>query len=80
MAIGIVRLPLIVSFENAIKMQIVPDWSALIDGFKVRASSIPASHSEMCKYKSTNTPGYQRTSGYIMNLVDLAAAKNSPGV
>ncbi|CAG8958690.1 hypothetical protein HYFRA_00011532 [Hymenoscyphus fraxineus] len=40
-------------------------------------NSIPANHSEMCKYKDAITIGYQRTSGYIMNLVDISAARVS---
>lgn len=78
MEIGIVSL-LILILITQLKLQIVPEWSASIDGFKVKSGSIPANHSEMCKYKDVNTPGYQRTSGHIIDFVEAAAERMSSG-
>lgn len=52
--------------------QIVPERSACIDGFRVKTASIPKDHSEMCKYSDRKDIGYQRTSDYILDLLDKA--------
>ncbi|KAF4626223.1 hypothetical protein G7Y89_g11938 [Cudoniella acicularis] len=56
---------------------IVPEWSACIDGFQVKTGSIPANHMQMCKYENSDSIGYQRTSGHIINLVDAIAEKEA---
>lgn len=38
----------------------------------MKTASIPKDHSEMCKYSDRNDIGYQRTSGYILDLFDKA--------
>jgi len=55
----------------------VPERSACIDGFRVKTASIPKNHSDMCKFENRNEIGYQRTSDYILNLLDKAQEKKA---
>jgi hypothetical protein len=58
-------------------LKIVPERSACIDGFRVKTASIPKNHSDMCKYENRNEIGYQRTSDYILDLLDKAQDKKA---
>ncbi|PMD40433.1 hypothetical protein L207DRAFT_633459 [Hyaloscypha variabilis F] len=57
---------------------IVPQHSACIDGFLVQTGSIPANHSDMCKFETEDDIGYQRTSGFIISLVKATKPKAEP--
>ena len=41
-------------------LQVVPKDSAIVDGREVEQIGIPATHVEMCKFKSPQDIGYRR--------------------
>ncbi|KAH0542624.1 hypothetical protein FGG08_003032 [Glutinoglossum americanum] len=71
--------PVVVRCQNAVYLfvltakQMVPEYSASIDGFLVRTSSVPANHMDMCKFTDSKDIGYQRVSGHIVSFVRMAA-------
>jgi protein SERAC1 len=50
--------------------QVVPMPSACMDGFNVKTAGIPKNHREMCRFTDPSEIGYQRTSDYIISLVE----------
>ncbi|KAK7954712.1 SERAC1 protein [Apiospora saccharicola] len=50
-------------------IQIVPQWSAVIDGFNVREQPVPANHMEMCKFATRDDVGYKRVIRLIKHVV-----------
>jgi len=43
-----------------------------MDGFKVQVASIDANHMDICKFADSDDVGYERTSGFIGEMVELA--------
>ncbi|KAK8047458.1 hypothetical protein PG996_015522 [Apiospora saccharicola] len=48
---------------------IVPQWSAVIDGFNVREQPVPANHMDMCKFATRDDVGYKRVIRLIKHVV-----------
>jgi hypothetical protein len=59
-------------------MQIVPEFSACFDGFRVKTASIRADHMDMCKFDSANDDGYKRSAWYISDFVTDATIGKAP--
>ena len=49
--------------------QVVPEWSATIDGFNVKYQQVPLNHMDMCKFASREEIGYRRTVFLINNIL-----------
>ena len=61
--------------------QIVPEDSAVLDGFGVKKISVPANHTDMCKFSNSQDAGYRRISDQIMAYIgdmDGLDASSSP--
>ncbi len=70
--IGLVRLQIMAPTVLTCG-QIVPEFSASIDGFSVKTSSVPANHMGMSKFADQSDIGYKRVSGHIISFIRQAA-------
>jgi hypothetical protein len=51
------------------RWQVVPEWSATIDGFNVRCQPIPANHIDMCRFANREEVGYKRVVFLLNNIL-----------
>lgn len=58
---------------------IVPEYSASIDGFNVKTSTIPANYMDMCKFDNPGDIGYRRISGHILTFTQQATKEVAQG-
>ncbi|KAK8135634.1 hypothetical protein PG984_003574 [Apiospora sp. TS-2023a] len=50
---------------------VVPQWSAVIDGFNIRQQPIPANHMDMCRFATRDEIGYKRLAHRIKKVTSL---------
>jgi len=49
----------------------VPEWSANMDGFRVKSEQIPnKDHKRISKFSNKSEPGYEITSYYICTCIE----------
>lgn len=48
-----------------------------MDGFHIKDCPVPANHSEMCKFKTSNEVGYKRASAYIKGVMKSSMSKST---
>jgi hypothetical protein len=51
------------------RRQVVPEWSATIDGFNVKYQQVPANHMDMCKFANREEVGYKRVVFLLNNIL-----------
>ncbi len=51
------------------RRQVVPEWSATIDGFNVKYQHVPANHMDMCKFANREEVGYKRVVFLLNNIL-----------
>ncbi len=51
------------------RRQVVPEWSATIDGFNVKFQQVPANHMNMCKFANREEIGYKRVVFLLNNIL-----------
>jgi hypothetical protein len=58
--------------------QVVPEESAVFEGFNVKKISVPADHSNMCKFSDSQDAGYRRILDQIITCLKILDASISP--
>lgn len=53
--------------------KVVPDESSLLGGFRERAETIQANHTEMCRFTGSDDPNYARICGEITSICNRLA-------
>ncbi|KAK8035531.1 LipA and NB-ARC domain-containing protein [Apiospora rasikravindrae] len=55
---------------------VVPQWSAVIDGFNIREQPVPANHMDMCKFATRDETGYRR----VLRLIKYVVCREFRGM
>ena len=61
------------------QVQIVPQWSAVMDGFNIQAGSIHANHMDMTKFRTRNDSGYKRVLYHIRRQIKESGGATEAG-